>query len=260
MMVATVLLVCVAVTARPLSAQSVSAQHGNIVFTDATGRMVRLTDSGQDFAPSLSPNGALVVFVRHTPGEFVEVGWGDAEAREIWVISPDGRNPTMLVRGAEKDSWEDRLAQLDRPQFLSDSQRIVFDSALAAVDGTINVANPATGVRRIGGGHGVEVVRSGPYRDHLIVRRHRYFRGGGSYDYFWLITIDGDLIGPIGPDDADVARFKVAFASASSTPAAPFTWACADLRGVVDDSLGRACDEAVPPDTPEAQSPATDAR
>lgn len=182
MKVAIVLLVCVA-SSQPLSAQSVSEQKGNIVFTGTTGRTVQLTDSGQDFAPSLSPNRALVVFVRHTPGHLVQVGWGDAEAREIWVIGTDGRNPKMLVRGAEKDPWEDTLAQLDRPQFLSDSQRIVFDSALAVVDGTINIVNAATGsVRRIGGGNSVEsrpqrpVSRSPDRSEASVLSRRRLVR------------------------------------------------------------------------------------
>jgi len=226
-------------------AQSVSATDGRIFAIDIGGRRVQLTDSERDFAPSLSPDGRLVVFVRHTPGKTVRVGWGDAEAREIWIVGADGTSPKLLVRGAEGNPWGKTLAQLDRPAFLSDSRRVVFDSALAAVDGTINLVEVDSGtVISVGGGNHVEVVRTGRYRDHLIARRHRYYRGGGSYDCFWLLKLDGSPVGPIGPDEADVARFTAAVASGNDMP---FTWACDDLRGQVDDPLGPACDTPAGP-------------
>lgn len=237
-------------------------QSGTIIVHMREGVEVQLTKSGLDFAPTLSPDGRRVAFVRHTPGETVRVGWGDAEAREIWVIDVDGKNPKLLVRGAEREPWEDTLAKLDHPAFLSDGKRIVFDSALAAVDGTINIVDVETGVvTRVSGGNSVEVVRTGPYRDHLIARRHRYFRGGGSYDYFWLVTLDGEVIGPIGCDDTDVTRFKAAFVSSpATTPTEPFKWACDELRGQVYDRLGEVCGEAPATVPVDPQEPAAATR
>ena len=45
-----------------------------------------------------------------------------------------------------------------------------------------------------------EVVSSGHYRDDLLVQQHRYFIGGGSYDWYWLLKPDGKEIGPVGED------------------------------------------------------------
>jgi len=45
-----------------------------------------------------------------------------------------------------------------------------------------------------------EVVPSGEYRDCLLVAQHRYFIGGGSYNWFWLLRPDGKEEGPVGED------------------------------------------------------------
>jgi hypothetical protein len=31
-----------------------------------------------------------------------------------------------------------------------------------------------------------------------MVQQHHYFVGGGSYDWYWLITPDGREVGPLG--------------------------------------------------------------
>jgi len=219
---ALLLLAVVSLTPTHMPAQSVSEKDGSIFFADASGRVTQLTTSGLDFAPSLSPDGKLVVFVRHTPGQTVTVGWGETEARELWVIGVDAMNARLLARGAKKVPWTDTLAQLDRPQFLSDSRRVVFGSALAVVHGTVNLVDIDTGqIRRIGGGNFSEVVREGRYRDNLIVIQHRYFLQGGSYDWYWVVDLDGKEVGPIGPDEKQVEWFKQVHRSDSQEPTDP---------------------------------------
>jgi len=44
------------------------------------------------------------------------------------------------------------------------------------------------------------VVTSGEYKDCLLVQQHKYFVGGGSYDWFWLLRPDGKEVGPVGED------------------------------------------------------------
>jgi len=51
--------------------------------------------------------------------------------------------------------------------------------------------------------HSVEVIQSGEYRGDLAVMRHKYFIGGGSYDWYWLMTPDGKEVGPICDGDED---------------------------------------------------------
>ena len=54
----------------------------------------------------------------------------------------------------------------------------------------------------------LEVVGAGEYRDCLLVRQHRYFIGGGSYDWFWLLRPDGKEVGPVG---GDTENFKATY-------------------------------------------------
>jgi hypothetical protein len=46
----------------------------------------------------------------------------------------------------------------------------------------------------------LRVVPFGEYRDHLLVQQHRYFLGGGSYDWFFLFTPGGKEVGVVGED------------------------------------------------------------
>jgi len=41
-------------------------------------------------------------------------------------------------------------------------------------------------------------VSKGQYKGYLIVNQHRYFIGGGSYDWYWLFSPAGKEAGPFG--------------------------------------------------------------
>ena len=47
-------------------------------------------------------------------------------------------------------------------------------------------------------GNDPQVVPAGEYKGHLLVAQHRYFLGGGSFDWYWLFTQDGKEVGPVG--------------------------------------------------------------
>jgi WD40-like Beta Propeller Repeat len=49
-------------------------------------------------------------------------------------------------------------------------------------------------------GNDIRVVPAGEYKDCLLVQQHRYFIGGGAYDWYWLFRTDGKEIGPLGED------------------------------------------------------------
>ena len=63
-------------------------------------------------------------------------------------------------------------------------------------------------VERVTVGALVDVVLAGKYKDHLIVRQHKYFLAGGSYDWYWLVNVDGSEVGPIGPDEESLKQFS----------------------------------------------------
>ncbi|WP_156681113.1 hypothetical protein [Sphingomonas profundi] len=45
--------------------------------------------------------------------------------------------------------------------------------------------------REVGPGNSLAVIRNGPYRGYLLLSRHKYLPGGGSYDPTFVVRPDG---------------------------------------------------------------------
>ena len=83
----------------------------------------------------------------------------------------------------------------------SDGRCVFFVTPAYATSGAVHVVDTTSGKERfLMAGNGLEVIHSGEYRDCLLVGQHRYFIGGGSYDWIWLFRPDGKEIGPVGED------------------------------------------------------------
>jgi dipeptidyl aminopeptidase/acylaminoacyl peptidase len=182
------------------SAQTVSVKEGNI-YWKGSGAARQLTTSGHDSDPSLSPDGHSVVFVRGTPGKMISHGAGEDEATELWLIDVDGKNATMLLRGKEDPEPKAVLVDMNAPQFSPDGKKIYFVSAAWATSGAVHVYDLQSKQQKfLCPGNDLHVVRTGDYKGHLLVTQHRYFIGGGSYDWFWLLKPDGSEVGAVGED------------------------------------------------------------
>lgn len=181
------------------NAVSVSVKDGNIYCHAPPETESReLTFTGSDLHPCLSPDGKLVVFVRSTPGQTVEVGVGEWEATELWTVQVDGTEAQMRVRGGAGATLERTLAGFSDPQFSPEGRRIYFLSQAWVTSRAVHVVDLDTGeVRFVCPGNSLEIILRGEYAGHLMVSQHRYFLGGGSYDWLWLITPDGRVVGPI---------------------------------------------------------------
>jgi dipeptidyl aminopeptidase/acylaminoacyl peptidase len=182
-------------------AQKVSVQNGNICISSAGADTKILTSSGHDSQPILSPDGRWVVFVRTNPSKNISTGSGDSAATELWQIRADGKNPTTLVRARESDKMESILAGFSKPQFSTNGRYVFFLSDAWATSGALHVVDTTNGKEHfVCPALEFEIVGSGEYRDCLLVAQHRYFIGGGTYDWFWLLRPDGKEIGPVGED------------------------------------------------------------
>ena len=186
-------------------AQTVTAIDGNIYYTARLGADRRqLTTTGLDSQPRLSPDRSTVVFVRRTPGLTVQTAYPDVEATELWTVHVDGSNARLRVRGKVAKTIEETIAGIHSPEFSPDGSRIFFLGGGWVTSSAVHVLDVNSGrVQFVCHGNSLEVIHNGQYRGHLIVSQHRYFMGGGSYDWLWLLKPNGREVGPIGNGDAD---------------------------------------------------------
>ena len=107
----------------------------------------------------------------------------------------------MLVRAKESDKMENVLAGFSKPEFSTNGKLVYFLSEAWTTSGALHVVDTTNGEEHfVCPAAEFEVVQSGEYRDDLLVQQHRYFIGGGSYDWFWLLKPDGKEVGPVGED------------------------------------------------------------
>jgi hypothetical protein len=88
---------------------------------------------------------------------------------------------------------------MSSPQFSSDGRKLFFETSAWATSDAIHMVDLETRKEQfVTDGNALQVVPSGEYKDHLLVTKHKYFIGGGSYDWVWLVTPDGKEVGPVG--------------------------------------------------------------
>jgi hypothetical protein len=192
--------------ALPAFAQTVSVKDGNIQFTDKTGKTIALTASGRDSGPLLAPDGKWVVFVRRIDGKKIATGSDEVEPTELWQVRVDGKEPNLLVRCRDAKQPESVIAAFENLHFSTNGKLVYFVTPAWATSGAAHVVDTTNRKERyLFPGNELKVVPSGEYKDCLLVQQHRYFVGGGSYDWFWLLRADGKEVGPVGEDTENFA-------------------------------------------------------
>ncbi|HEX2591036.1 MAG TPA: hypothetical protein VHL34_06050 [Rhizomicrobium sp.] len=194
-----------------LAASSVKAEHGNIVLHD--GKAVRrLTTSGHDSAPVLSPDGKRVVFVRNLGGAPLKDCSADASVAtpmELWSVGADGAGAKKLLGLANAKDVHQTVCAFTSPQFSSNGQLLYFSTPAWATSGAVHVYDFKSGREHfVTDGDSLSVLSScmdETYRDALIVMKHKYFAMGGSYDWYWLVSPAGKELGPLG-ESAGMAK------------------------------------------------------
>ena len=185
-------------------AQSVSVKNGNVQFTDKSGKTTALTSSGRDSGPVLAPDGKWVAFVRKVNGKKIATGSDEVDPTELWQVRVDGKEPSLLLRCRDAEKPESLIGGFDNLQFSADGKLLYFVTPAWATSGAVHVVDTTNGKERyVFPGNDLKMVKSGEYKDCLLVQQHRYFVGSGSYDWYWLLRPDGKEVGPVGEDTSN---------------------------------------------------------
>jgi len=198
------LLITICLGASSAFAQTVAVKDGNIQFTDKSGQTSALTSSGRDSTPVLAPDGKWVAFVRKVEGKKIATGSDEVEPTELWQVRIDGKEPSLLVKCHDSEKVESIVAAFDNLQFSTNGKLLYFVTPAWATSAAVHVVDTTNRKERycFPGGD-LKVVPKGEYKDCLIVQQHRYFIGGGSYDWYWLLKPDGKEVGPLGEDTSN---------------------------------------------------------
>ncbi|HEX2203112.1 MAG TPA: hypothetical protein VHG91_07430 [Longimicrobium sp.] len=181
----------------PSAAQAVSAENGNVVYTAPGAPPRRLTSNRIDSDPALSPDGRWVVFVRRAAQS--RVYRPGAPTHHLYRIGVDGSGLTHLLTGRPDTVPERSLSMLSSPAVSPDGRTVYFMAAGWVTSGAAHALELETGrTRFVAPANELRVVPTGEYAGHLVVQQHRYFVGGGAYDWYWLLTPEGKEVGPLG--------------------------------------------------------------
>lgn len=220
------LLFCPTINSQETGLPKVFEKDSNIYYSSNSIKEVQLTYGSIDSSPALSPNGKLIVFLRKSDNEaYLAVG-GEEDytpeglmADQVWIISVDGSGEKMLVedrhsRNVEipSDVPQDRrityglertIAHIggDSIKFSPDSKRVYFITSAWVTSGAVHGVNvDGSNEKFITSGSTLDVIYKGKYKGNLITNIHKYFLTGGTYDWWWIVTPDGEEVGPLGND------------------------------------------------------------
>jgi hypothetical protein len=186
----------------------ITVTAGNI-FIDKAGHRRQLTRLGRNYDPALSPDHRFVVYTRgdgKPPSDDPSECKSGAGADQLRRIDIDGKNDRLLITGHNGKEPPQQLCRFDEKQFTADGRKLFFISPGWATSGALHVYDFETkSVRFVAPANGVIVLNfcTGKHRDELVLNQHRYFLGGGSYDWYWLYDPNGRKeLGPVGDDSA----------------------------------------------------------
>jgi hypothetical protein len=185
--------------------QRVFAKAGNIYYIQPSGQIVQVTHSRRDSYPALSKNKKMIAFIRignQIIPEKCDVKTGAKYGNQIWLYDISAKNERLLVaNNFECDEPEKKIIDPSNLCFSPANNTIYFVTSAWTTSGALHRVDVANAVQRyIAPANEFKIISKGDNRGSLIVSQHRYFIGGGSYDWYWLISPEGKEEGPLGPE------------------------------------------------------------
>lgn len=175
--------------------QSVFERGGNIYYVSGSGSERRLTRSGGDSDPVLSPDGRLVVFIRTGTGDPIETNLDTCDNMQIRRISTDGTGDTTIVASKASNEPQELLACFSDAQFSEDGSVVFFLSAAWITSAAVHRIELRTGeISFVTPGNSLEVIRDGEFKGNLRISQHRNHSDWGSYDCDYIFSPEGKQI------------------------------------------------------------------
>jgi WD40-like Beta Propeller Repeat len=182
-------------------------RSGNVYFTQDNDQTIQLTSSGQAHSPVLSPDKKSIAFISVGTEMIPELCRNFADTHstygnQIWIIDIEHKKERLLVKN--NFACNKPMEMIIAPRHLTfspDSKTLYFLTRAWTTSSALHVVNISdTKEHYLLPANSLAVVKYGEYKGDLILNQHRYFIGGGSYDWYWLFTPEGKEIGPLGEE------------------------------------------------------------
>ncbi|OGT45383.1 MAG: hypothetical protein A3E83_00120 [Gammaproteobacteria bacterium RIFCSPHIGHO2_12_FULL_41_20] len=185
----------------------VYSKSGNIYYSQSRNHVIQITHSGKDSSPILSSNKKMIAFIRI--GNQVIPKRCDANTKteteygnQVWIYDIRTKKERLLVKNNfQCNQAEKQIIDPSDLLFSPDNKILYFITSAWVTSGALHAINiNGTKEHYITSANSFEVVTKGEDKGYLIVYQHRYFIGGGTYDWYWLISPNGKAEWPIGPE------------------------------------------------------------
>ena len=183
----------------------VFSKSGNIYYALVEGYPIQITSLGKDSSPVLSSNKEMIAFVR-IGGQVVPEGCdGDTKTKygeQIWIYNILTKKERLLVQNNFKcNNPEEQIIDPKNLLFSPDNKQLYFITSAWVTSGALHsVQIDDAKLNYIVPANEFNIVTKGENKGDLIVYQHRYFIGGGAYDWYWLINPESKVEGAIGPE------------------------------------------------------------
>lgn len=175
------------------------------IYLNNNGEMERLTYTGNIYGATFSPDKKSVAYVELVSNSNHHYGEREAIPTQIALYDLNSKKKKVILKEKQNIDPKKTLESFSSPIFSSDGKVLYFSSGAWVTSGAIYSIDLTTfQTKFIIDGNSLAVVKSGDRKDYIIVSRHQYFVDpeGGSYDFDWLVSPSGNIIGLVNRRDS----------------------------------------------------------